>query len=154
MTSRLRHFGIGVNLPRKRGCRGGRCKQRKITVIDHTSTRVITPSSQKADHSINFDNLISVPLHASNCVCKPSYLTVAVFNARSVAQKKNVLPPMILSVTTALTSSAILKHGFGVMMMKPNARTSYPQATRPCPVIVHPAKVASPSLSLKHSART
>ena len=36
------------------------------------------------------------------------------------------------------------------MVMKPNARTSHPQAARPYPFIVRLTEVASPSLSLKH----
>ena len=70
------------------------------------------------------------------------------------AQKKNALPSMIVSVTVALRSSAPLKRVFDVMVMKPNARTSHPQSTRPCPSLVHLSEVVSLSLSQTHSART
>ena len=62
----LRRLGTGLNLPRKRTRRGGSGKQRKIAVLGCDSRR--RPSSttckqQAHEHgSINFNNLITVPL--------------------------------------------------------------------------------------------
>ena len=70
ITGHLRPLGIGSNLPRKRTCRGGSRKQRKIAVLDCDNRR--RPSSatckqQAHEHgTVNFNNLITVPLLPSD----------------------------------------------------------------------------------------
>ena len=86
----LRRLGIGSNLPRKRICRGGSRKQKKIAVLDCDNRR--RPSSttckqQAHKHgTINFNNLITVPLLPSDQQNKCKSLIIAQFNPRSVGQ--------------------------------------------------------------------
>ncbi|WP_419651017.1 hypothetical protein, partial [Thiolapillus sp.] len=86
----LRRLGIGSNLPRKRICRGGSRKQKKIAVLDCDNRR--RPSStackQQAHEygTVNFNNLITVPLLPSDQQNKCKSLIIAQFNPRSVGQ--------------------------------------------------------------------
>ena len=86
----LRRLGIGLNLPRKRTRREGSRKQRKIAVLDGDNRR--RPSStackQQAHEygTVNFNNLIIVPLLPSDQQNKCKSLIIAQFNPRSVGQ--------------------------------------------------------------------
>ena len=97
----LKKLSIGVNLPRKRSCRGGRRKQRKIEVVcgvgppsdslacpstesGHVPPSILcnlTPMPPRPQGS-NLTNLITVPLQDSATL--PNQLCLCVFNARSV----------------------------------------------------------------------
>ena len=102
ITGHLRRLGIGSNLPQKRTRRGGGRKQRKIAVLDRDNRR--RPSSttckqQAHEHgTVNFNNLITVPLLPSNQQNKCNSLIVAQFNPRFVgqAEKRTAINDFIL----------------------------------------------------------
>ena len=112
----LRRLGIGSNLPRKRTRRGGSRKRRKIAVLDcnnHRRPPSTTCKRQAHEHgTINFNNLITVPLLPSNQQNKCKSLIIAQYNPLSVGQaEKNTRQSMTLFWTTMLTFSVSLSPG-------------------------------------------
>ena len=101
LIKHLKKLSIGVNLPCKRSCRGGRRKQRKIEVVcgvGPPSDSLAFPSTESGHvlpsilcnltpmpprpHGSNLTNLITVPLQDSATL--PNQLCLCVFNAWSV----------------------------------------------------------------------
>ena len=89
LISNLKSLGIATNLPtvrRRRGCRGGKNKQRNIKVLCQLSTRNPVTAvqshhcSQHNASTVNFSNLIPLSTKPSKLPC----LQLAVYNARSV----------------------------------------------------------------------
>ena len=102
ITGYLRRLGIGSNLPRKRTRRGGSRKQRKIAVLDCDNCRRLSSATCKQQAyergTINFNNLITVPLLPSDQQNKCKSLIIAQFNPRSVgqAEKRTAVNDFIL----------------------------------------------------------
>ena len=96
VVARLKELSIGVNLPRKRSCRGGTRKRRRIQAVcgtpdgDPPAVHGPVPPSILSDitslpprpQGANFSNLITVPLQRTKTL--PNHLCMCVFNAQSV----------------------------------------------------------------------
>ena len=118
----LKKLSIGVSLPHKRSCRGGRRKQRKIEVVcgvgppsdslacpstesGHVPPSILcslTPMPPRPQGS-NLTNVITVPLQDSATL--PNQLCLCVFNVRSVGTSSKRSAIRTLSVITTWTCS-------------------------------------------------
>ena len=110
----LRQLRIGINLPRKRGCRGGRRKQRQIhTVLSPRSNDkqfLLAPNPEKKQTGSNPTNLISVPIISNvkmPCLDCPDGegLRVASFNAHSV--QSDAMSPKRAEIATFIYDNSI-----------------------------------------------
>ena len=143
----MRRLRVGFDLPRFRGRRGGRRKQKKTAVTNRTSHRPRTVSGTKAN-GVDFTNLISVPLSSDRPSTKTNRkVPVAVFNARSVGEKskRSAISDLIVDNDVhvlCLTETWLLPSG-------DDAKCSdlSPLATGLSASLVLHVAVASPSLS-------
>eukprot|EP00745_Piridium_sociabile_P040659 TRINITY_DN786_c0_g1_i8.p1 TRINITY_DN786_c0_g1~~TRINITY_DN786_c0_g1_i8.p1 ORF type:complete len:1132 (+),score=124.07 TRINITY_DN786_c0_g1_i8:119-3397(+) len=96
----IRGVGIGRHLPRVRTHRAGRRKQRRIGVVCGTRRNISTDHASTVK-SVNFDNLIRVPL---SCFSpdRSTHVSLSLFNAQSVGPrpKRSAINEHLLSTST------------------------------------------------------
>jgi hypothetical protein len=115
LTPRLRQLQIGANLPKKRGCRSGQRKQRKINVITATAPSTTLDQNDASSlpaRGVDLSNLTSVtiydPEEAFPCLDAPDVdgsLRVGSFNARSV--KSNDMAKKRCEIATFISDNKL-----------------------------------------------